>query len=143
MLLFFSIKQSSAIYRNLTKMICNSQELDSEIHWHCRRNETRFNAQVINTFIFKPDRKLEIQLNVDLFKNSMYLHIHVKIFRIHLPLIKYRTSDQCSSSSNLKQFKKVTILNNCWKDGFSDNFEVQQLQNDHQSKHYTHVPFSC
>ncbi|XP_029143111.1 cytokine receptor common subunit beta [Protobothrops mucrosquamatus] len=58
---------------NLTKMICNSKKLDSEIHWHCRRNETRFNSLLINSFIFKPDRKLEIQLNVDLFKNIQLL----------------------------------------------------------------------
>ncbi|XP_058047412.1 cytokine receptor common subunit beta isoform X2 [Ahaetulla prasina] len=58
---------------NLTKMICNSQKVDSEIHWHCRRNETNFNSARINMFIFKPDRKLEIQLNVDLFKNIQLL----------------------------------------------------------------------
>ncbi|XP_034259063.1 cytokine receptor common subunit beta [Pantherophis guttatus] len=58
---------------NLTKMICNSQKVDSEIHWHCRRNETNFNSARTNMFIFKPDRKLEIQLNVDLFKNIQLL----------------------------------------------------------------------
>ncbi|XP_026551531.1 cytokine receptor common subunit beta [Pseudonaja textilis] len=60
-------------HSNLTKMICNSQKVDAEIHWHCRRNETNFNSILINTFIFKPDRKLEIQLNVDLFKNIQFL----------------------------------------------------------------------
>ncbi|XP_070612290.1 cytokine receptor common subunit beta [Erythrolamprus reginae] len=60
-------------YSNLTKMICNGQNVDNEIHWHCRRNETIFNYLLINTFIFKPDRKLEIQLNVDLFKNIQLL----------------------------------------------------------------------
>ncbi|XP_013926410.1 PREDICTED: cytokine receptor common subunit beta-like, partial [Thamnophis sirtalis] len=54
---------------NLIKMICNSQKIDSEIHWHCRRNDTYFHAAQTNMFIFKPDEKLEIQLNVDLFKN--------------------------------------------------------------------------
>ncbi|XP_063164764.1 cytokine receptor common subunit beta [Candoia aspera] len=54
---------------NLTKMICNSQELDSQIHWSCSMNETIFHSLRSDLFIFKPDRELGIQLNVDLFSN--------------------------------------------------------------------------
>ncbi|XP_025024805.1 cytokine receptor common subunit beta [Python bivittatus] len=57
------------IYSNLTKMICNSQKLDTQIHWSCRRNESDFYSLRKDTFIFKPDRELGIQRNVDLFNN--------------------------------------------------------------------------
>ncbi|XP_072856167.2 cytokine receptor common subunit beta [Pogona vitticeps] len=54
-------------YLNLTKLACTSQKVGSLIRWDCCRNQTIFNIKVKNTFIFKPEQKLEVQKNISLF----------------------------------------------------------------------------
>ncbi|XP_053107643.1 cytokine receptor common subunit beta isoform X2 [Hemicordylus capensis] len=54
---------------NLAQMTCHSLSNDSWINWSCYRNQSEFAPSTENTYIFKPDRELEVQLNVSLLRN--------------------------------------------------------------------------
>ncbi|KAJ6658962.1 hypothetical protein lerEdw1_019599 [Lerista edwardsae] len=55
--------------RNSTQMACSSQTAGSQRHWSCSAKLYDFNAVLNNTYIFKPDKKLEVQLHVSLINN--------------------------------------------------------------------------
>lgn len=52
-----------------TQMSCNSQNSGSYRNWRCSEKPSYFSSSLLNTYIFKPDKKLEAQLNVSLIDN--------------------------------------------------------------------------
>ncbi|XP_054843708.1 cytokine receptor common subunit beta [Eublepharis macularius] len=56
-------------HANFEQMTC-SQDMDSQSwKWNCYRNESYFSALISEFYTFKPERKLEVKLNVSLFDN--------------------------------------------------------------------------
>ncbi|XP_016849162.2 cytokine receptor common subunit beta [Anolis carolinensis] len=57
------------VQREPENMACSSQKVGSQIRWKCHKNQDTIFLGMENIFIFKPERSLDVQLNISFFNN--------------------------------------------------------------------------